>query len=101
MKTSKDIQAEGKLGNTEEEVSGRADSEMSQEASQHDDRPVGKFSGAEKVRVVVSRARCCHHSQRQMLSQSQELVTAEDPENQTEEEGGEAAVGVGLRKVEN
>ena len=101
MKTSKDIQAERNPGNAEEEVSGAAESKMSEETDQHDDRPVGEFSGAEEVWVVDCGAWSCEDSQRQVLSQSQEFVTKEDPEDQAEEEGDEAAVGVGLGKVEH
>ena len=101
MKTSKDIQVQRNVGNTEEEVGQTADCHMSHEAGQHDDAPVRHLGRAHQLGVVNCRAGRRDDPQREVLSHSQELVTNQQPQHEAEDEGGEAAVCVGLGEIQN
>ena len=52
MKTSKDIQVQRNVGNTEEEVGQTADCHMNREADKHDDAPVRHLGRAHQLRVA-------------------------------------------------
>ena len=101
MKTSKDIQVQRNVGDTEEEVGQTADCHMSRQADQHDDAPVRHLGRAHQLRVVNCRAGRRDDPQREVLSHSQELVTSQQPQDEAENEGGEAAVRVGLGEIQN
>ena len=87
MKTSKDIQVQRNVGNTEEEVGQTADCHMSRQAGQHDDAPVRHLGRAHQLRVVNCRAGRRDDPQREVLSHSQELVTNQQPQHEAEDEG--------------
>ena len=71
---------------------------VSQEANDHDDGSVWEFSRAKEVGGWT---RCCDESEREELCETQILVTSEQPQDETEQEGGGTAVSVGLGQVEN
>ena len=51
--------------------------------------------------MVGGWTRCCDESEREVLCETQKLVTSEQPQDETEQEGGGTAVSVGLGQVEN
>ena len=75
---------------------------MNQEANEHDDGSVWKFSRADQSWVVKGGTGGRDDSEGEVLSETQILqVTSEEPQGETDQEWGEAAVSVCLGKVED
>ena len=74
---------------------------MNQEANEHDDGSVWKFSRADQSWVVKGGTGGRDDSEGEVLSETQILVTSEEPQGETDKKWGDAAVSVGLGKVED
>ena len=74
---------------------------MNQEANDHDDGSVWKFSRADQIWMVNGGTGGRDDSEGEVLSETQILVTSEEPQGETGQERGETAVSVCLGKVED